>query len=156
MYFFYAINLMVITMKKFVILIVSAILVGSLFAIYMFRNIEQGIAKTTKENTATAFQVGVYRSIENAQNATQNLESSLIYQDNEYYRIFMAIYHDESIIELMKNYFQNQNIYLKEISVSEDFLTKLAKYESIIKKSNLNSYKEVNQNILDEFERSNK
>ena len=143
-------------MKKFFITILCAILMGSIFAFYMFQNIEPSIAKTVDNNTVTAFQVGVYSNYDNANTATKQYKSSLIYHDENYYRIFIALYHDESIIKLMQDYFHDTDVYLKEIPVPEEFLTVLSKYESLIKSSNIDDYDEVNQSVLNEFERIRK
>ncbi|MBR1413836.1 MAG: hypothetical protein IJ574_04120 [Bacilli bacterium] len=141
-------------MKKVLITILVAVLVGSLFAVYVFKNIEEGIALTTSNNEVTAFQVGVFSNYDNALKQANNFKSSIVVHDDNYYRVFIAMYHDEKIIKLMQDYYQDISIYLKRISVSDEFLTKLAKYESLINTSKLDNYDEVNQSILNEYNKT--
>ena len=141
-------------MKKVLITIVLAVLVGAAFAFYLFKNIEQSVAKTIDEKEATAFQTGVFSKYDNAVKASKQFKSSIIVQDDNYYRVFIAMFHDEEIINKMKNHFEGTNYYLKKITTTDEFLTKLSKYETLIKTSKINNYDEVNQSILNEYIKS--
>lgn len=142
-------------MKKVILIILLGILLGSGFAYYMFSNIEENVAAVISDNnTAIAFQVGVFSVYENANNASKNYDSSFIYQENSNYRVFIAIYQDQEIINLLKEYYaeKNINVYLKQINVNDSFQKDLGKYEKLLKESGyLDTYLSANKNILKAF-----
>lgn len=145
-------------MKKILIVSSLGILVGSLFAFYMFSNITKDTEIAMRESTnVTAFQVGVYSVYDNAKKVADTYNNSYIYNDDGKYRVFLAIYQDKEIIEYMKNYYSEKEIeiYLKEMSVDKDFLKQLNKYETLLKESDNNeTYIMANKNILGEFAKS--
>lgn len=142
-------------MKKVLFISLLGILIGSVFAFYMFSNIEKSVAAViSKDNTAIAFQVGVYSVRDNAINASKKYDSSFIYQDENNYRVFIAIYQDQEIINLLKEYYTKNNInfYLKQITINNKFLEELNKYEKLLKESgNIETYLSANKNILKTF-----
>ena len=142
-------------MKKIFALILLGILVGSLFAIYMFSNAKKSVANVIAEDsTVFAFQVGVYTIYDNALKAKKKYSSSYIYKDENNYRVFIAIYQDREIINALKDYYtsNNTNFYLKQINVNQKFLKELNKYEKLlIETGNIDTYLSANNNILKLF-----
>jgi len=145
-------------MRKFLLISLSGVLVGGAFALYMFSNIKETVATVVSEvNTVKAFQIGVFNVYDNALKLKETYSNSLVYQDGDKYRVFLAIYQDEEIINKMEKYYQNNNIniYLKEINTNEIFIEELKKYENLLKETNdLDTYNMANKNILELFEKT--
>lgn len=145
-------------MKKILMVSLGGILIGSIFAYFMFANIKKNTELAFKENkNVTAFQVGVYSIYDNAKKIADSHNNSFIYEDDGKYRVFLAIYQDQEIIEYMTDYFQEKKIdvYLKEMTVNENFLKELNKYETLLKETNdQTTYIMANKNILGEFAKS--
>ena len=111
-------------------------------------------AISKKEEVITLFQVGVFKDYNNAAFFSKTFPSSLIYKDNNYYRVIIAIsYHEETKLKL-ESIYQNSEIeyYEKEIRINKDFIEKISNYESIILKSNKEEViNNVNNSILNIF-----
>lgn len=142
-------------MKKIILISLSGIFIGSFFAYYMFSNINETVASVMEEQSIVkAFQIGVFNIYDNAKNLAESYEASFIYQDEDKYRVFLAIYQDSEIIDYMLNYYKSKNInvYLKEINTNESFIKELKKYENLLKKTNnKENYISANKNILKKF-----
>ena len=143
-------------MKKTILISLSGLLIGTVFALVMFKNVKTNVEAAIKETkTATIFQVGVFSVYDNALKEKNKYDYAYAYKDNDIYRVILAIYQDEEIISNLKNYYQNKNIniYLKEIIVSDKFYEELKKFEAILKETNdEKNYVIANKNILKKFE----
>ncbi len=135
-------------MKKNVILVIVSIVVGVLFAAFVL-NKEDIYAKS--EYNVFAFQVGAYEDYNNAEKNSSKLPSSIIVKENNLYKIYVAIYKNIDIVNKMIVYFENNgiNIYLKGITINEEFYNKLENYEDfIINSDDATVYNKINQSIL--------
>lgn len=144
-------------MKKICIVVLVAILIGFSFAIYIFNGIATTIEETNNDNKVYAFQVGVFSIYENAQKLALTFDNAYIYQDNDKYRVFLAIYQDPEIVSYMSDYYESKNVsvYLKNINPNDEFIEELNKYEVLLKKSNnKTNYIDANKNILATFRES--
>jgi len=145
-------------MKNFFVISLAGIMLGTIFALYMFSNINESVAMVIKEeNIATAFQVGVFSIYENALKVTNTYEDAYIYQDEDKYRVFLAIYQSPEIIKIMHDYYKTQNIdiYLKKITVNSEFFEELKNYEKLLNATNnINTYIKANKNILGAYKDS--
>jgi len=143
-------------MKKIILISLSGLLIGTVFALVMFKNVKTNVEAAIKETkTATIFQVGVFSVYDNALKEKNKYDYAYAYKDNDIYRVILAIYQDEEIISNLKKYYQNKNIniYLKEIIVSDKFYEELKKFEAILKETNdEKNYVIANKNILKKFE----
>lgn len=142
-------------MKKTILISLSGLLIGTVFALVMFKNVKTNVEAAIKETkTATVFQVGVFSVYDNALKEKNKYNYAYAYKDNDIYRVILAIYQDEEIISNLKKYYQNKNIniYLKEIIVSDKFYEELKKFEDILKETNdKKNYVIANKNILKKF-----
>ena len=142
-------------MKKFLLISASGILVGGIFALYMFKNIETDVLAVISSDTkVTAFQAGVFSVYDNAVKMQANYKNSYIYQEGNRYRVIIAVYKDSEIINKMQKYYQdnNEDIYLKEINDTNAFIDELNKYESLLKETeDIDTYINANKNILEAF-----
>ena len=143
-------------MKKVITTIIISIAVGVTFALFIFRNVNDEVQLAIKEeNLVTFFQVGVFKSEDNALNYMEQFNSSIIIKDNEYYRVIIAILDKDEAIEKEKQYFDSLgiNYYLKKESISDEkFLNKLQEYEELLISSSSDTYKTINSNILKLYE----
>ena len=122
-------------MKTYLKIIVGAILIGSIFAYLFYKDISsEVVAISNSEYEITLFQVGVFKSLENAQNYQSNFATSIIYEDNEYYRVIIGIsYHEENKVKL-ESYFTSKgiNYYERTIKMNEKFINSLTNYELVM------------------------
>lgn len=143
-------------MKKTILISLSGLLIGTVFALVMFKNVKTNVEAAIKETkTATVFQVGVFSVYDNVLKEKNKYDYAYAYKDNDIYRVILAIYQDEEIISNLKKYYQNKNIniYLKEIIVSDKFYEELKKFEDILKETNdEKNYVIANKNILKKFD----
>lgn len=138
-------------MKRNLVIFGLAVLVGSLFAVYIFSGIDKTMAKSIYDNTISLFQIGAYNEYENALSISQVYPNSIIIKENNYYKVFIALAHDKELVEKYEQYYQKKNInyYLKKANVSSECLEKINKYEQIILQStNLKEYDKINKSIL--------
>ena len=138
-------------MKKNIILITLSIIFGIVFTFFVL-NKQDTYAK--EEYLVYAFQVGAFEKEENAIDYVKYLPTSVIYREENLYKVFVAIHKDIDIINKMVVYFENNdiNVYLKSINVTKEFYINLNNYEEFIKKSdNTNVYNKINQSILNNW-----
>lgn len=142
-------------MKKTIVVILFAILIGCLGAFYFFKKDDAFIKSVSGEmDNYTFFQIGVFTNIDNA-NALAEKNNGIVIKDKEYYRVIISILYSPSSIIKMKNYLDNNkiNYYLKEYGVvDKEFINELNTYESIIIETNEESaFLEANNKILDKY-----
>ncbi len=130
-------------------------MIGGIFAFLFYKDIKKEVvALTTKENTISLFQVGVFEQIENAKNYQELYAPAIIYNTDNYYRVIVGIsYHEENKVKL-ESYFTNKGIkyIIKEIKVSDDFIKKMENYEVILIKTNKNEVIDnINESMLNMF-----
>lgn len=104
-----------------------------------------------------AFQVGVYTSLESATTYSTKYKNATIIQDNELYRVYVAILKDKNNIENMSRYLDRQGIdyYLKDLSISNKNLKKtLNEYENVMNNENEVVFLEINKMIMQTYKES--
>ena len=118
-------------MKKYLKILGVAIIFGGLLAYLFYYDINKEVrAISKKEEVVTLFQVGVFKDYNNATFFSKTFPSSLIYKDNNYYRVIIAIsYHEETKLKL-ESIYQNSEIeyYEKEIRINKDFIEKISNF----------------------------
>ena len=138
-----------IAIKTYVKILIGSCIIGGLLAFLFYKDITKEVnAITKKEDILYLFQVGVFENENNANNYLTNYPSGIIYKDNNYYRVIIAIAHNIEALEYEKKYFNNLgiNYYIKEIKSDKELVNKLNNYENIIVKS---TNREVINNIND-------
>lgn len=143
-------------MKKYIVVVISAILIGSVFAYYIFYiTDEDTVLAMNEEEKVYLFQLGVFTSLENANAKKEESGSAIIKQINEYYYVYGAVYSDIYLVSTLKDYYDENNIdyAIKETIISSDFLTELQSYEELlIESDNMDVILKANQIILDKFD----
>lgn len=143
-------------MKKTLLTILGAILVGFGLGLFFFKKFDTNIeALATSVKSIYAVQVGVYKNIDNAKDVANKMEG-IVVLDNDYYRVYIDIIKDKEILNLREEYYKNNNInyYLKIINPSKEFITKLDDYEIILKNTSISADKigVVREKILKEYQ----
>lgn len=143
-------------MKKTLLTILGAILVGFGLGLFFFKKFDTNIeALATSVKSIYAVQVGVYKNIDNAKDVANKMEG-IVVLDNDYYRVYIDIIKDKEILNLREEYYKNNNInyYLKIINPSKEFITKLDDYEIILKNTSISADKIriVREKILKEYQ----
>lgn len=139
-------------MKKKFIIISSFLVIISIFVCFCY-------VKNSKEINSDyvvfAIQTGAYKDYNKAMLESKKIKpSSVIYEDN-YYKVYSAIYKNLDLLNEMVVYLEDNDtdVYLKNISVSEEFYRKLDNYERVILNSSDDMLEKVNKLILDEYEK---
>ena len=148
--------MLVIIMKKTLLTILGAILVGFGLGLFFFKKFDTNIeALATSVKSIYAVQVGVYKNIDNAKDVANKM-GGIVVLDNDYYRVYIDIIKDKEILNSREEYYKNNNInyYLKIINPSKEFITKLDDYEIILKNTSISADKirVVREQILKEYQ----
>ena len=143
-------------MKKTLLTILGAILVGFGLGLFFFKKFDTNIeALATSVKSIYAVQVGVYKNIDNAKDVANKMEGIVVLV-NDYYRVYIDIIKDKEILNSREEYYKNNNInyYLKIINPSKEFITKLDDYEIILKNTSISAdkIKVVREQILKEYQ----
>lgn len=142
-------------MKKYIVVIVLAVVIGSVFAYFIFSSTSSDIALAMSEDEKVyLFQLGVFSSSENAEKKKVECDTAIVEKINEYYYVYGAVYSDIYLVSMLKDYYDESNIdySVKETIVSSEFLSELQSYEELLKESgNMSVILRTNQIILDKF-----
>ena len=142
-------------MKKYLKIIIGAVLVGSIFAYVFYRDIKKEVnAVMNTVNKIYLFQVGVFKNEKNASNFQNDFKSSIVYYDNEYYRVLIAATTSNENKEKLINLFTNQSIkyFIKEMNCKEELQSKLINYEAVLNETDSRQVIDnINQSMLDIF-----
>ena len=137
-------------MKKIIISITSAIIIGGLLALYFFnKSFQNGNNNSEELRMAQAFQIGAFTKYDNAYNLA-NQSNGIVIRDNDIYRVYIALLSDKKAINIIKGYYESKgiNYYLKNILVSSSFIKEIGIYEKMIIKNNASTYDVINKDVL--------
>lgn len=104
-----------------------------------------------------AFQVGVYTNLDAAITYSSKYEDAIIIEDNELYRVYVAILKDQDNIENMSKYLNTHGIdyYLKDISINNKEVKKeIQGYESLMDNESEVVFLEINKMIMETYKES--
>ncbi len=137
-------------MKKTLKIICFSSIVGVLLAGLFFFTIKEK-AEAKNKPVLYAFQVGVFKNLENANSYKNRFSSSKIVYDGEYYRIFIGITIDNK--EYLSTLFDQKkyNYYVKEIETTEEFAEEIKKYDALFKKSSEESQTQILIKMLESY-----
>lgn len=143
-------------MKSYFKIGLIAVFIGGIIAFLFYKDINNKVkALVKKDETISLFQIGVFKDKENANKFSEENKPSIIYNDDNYYRVIMAVsYSNEAKIK-MESYLKSKNIdyYIKEINVNKDFIETLKNYETVLLKSNNDEVlNNINNNVLKLFD----
>ncbi|MCI8575311.1 MAG: hypothetical protein HFI09_02465 [Bacilli bacterium] len=141
-------------MKKTILTVLFAFLLGGVLSGLAIYELKDKLNFTLDDNTVTAFQVGVYKSFENAQKASENHPGSITIKDGDYFRVFIGVAKGTDWTTSLESYYLSKNVvvYPKEVKVTSSFIKELSKYEPLITKTDSAIYDEINGEILKKME----
>ena len=139
-------------MKKTLIIIMLALISGIAISFFVYFKINRTFK--IEEDLITVFQVGVFKNKINALSEAKKY-NGIVHNDKNYYRVYIAAYQNDEIINKMKKYYDNKGIvtYLKKIRTSEDYLNTINKYENLLQNSNDEEiYPNLNKLLINKLE----
>lgn len=142
-------------MKRFLIVSFMALLVGGLFAYFMFdSNVSNSVSVGSSYN-AKAFQIGVFSREENAIRVAA-LNQGIVVPEGDLYRVYIAILNDKDAISYLEEYYGSVgiNYYIRDINVSSEFLDKIRESEEKIKSCDNKNCSNIALSILNKYEES--
>lgn len=134
------------------IVVLCATLIGGGAAFYLFNKIVVK-AESSNESLVSAFQIGAFTNYNNAIKVSDR-NNGIIVKDDDIYRVFVAVLHNQEAINILKKYYQEigLNYYLKEISVSKSFVDEIREEEMLLINSSSDTYVTLNSEILHKYE----
>lgn len=133
---------------------ILAIVLGIIFGYYMFDG-EIYLSNILNKSDYVGFQVGVYTDLENASKIKEKYEGSVLIKDEELYRVYYAILHNNKNIQVMERHLQNSNInyYLKDLEIVDmNLIAEISNLESLMVDANNPLFLELNKKILNSYE----
>jgi hypothetical protein len=144
-------------MKKIIIPLISAIVIGLLLGKYFFSQYEGKIEKVFQSDEKIyVLQQGVYSSIENVKKYVTKLDYYITHHDGDYYRVYAAITHNKDNVSRLEEYFvsKGNDIYVREVTTNNmEFLELLKQYDLLFESSNGdNELLQIEKQVLSKYE----
>lgn len=141
-------------MKKTMRTVLCAFFVGVMLSVITILDLQGKLSYFESKNVVTAFQVGVYKSKENAIKVQGQYPGSIFVFDGEYYRVYIGVAKDETCEKLLESYYlqQNLNVIPKEIEVTNQFFQEINQYEKQISKDDMELFEKMNQEMMKKLE----
>jgi len=148
-------------MKKILILLGCPILLGVVFALYVYKEYNSKVElpiKTNELTTVYLLQIGAYKNEDNVIKISKNLPNYLVEKIGEIYHVYVGIVKNKENIDKIKEFYKvfGNNIYVRDIQITDlELLEMITEYEKILIQTNkkevvytinkelLNKYKEV-------------
>lgn len=138
-------------MKKTLKIVFFSSLLGVVLAGLFFFNIKDK-AEAKNKPILYAFQVGVFKNKENANNYRNRFSLGKVVYDGEYYRIYIGVTVDNK--EMLASIFDEENYsyYIKELETTETVLNEIKKYDELLVKSNEENRMLIIKNMLESYQ----
>ncbi len=138
-------------MKKTLKIIFFSSLLGVVLAGVFFFNIKEK-AEAKNKPILYAYQVGVFKNQENANNYKSRFPLGKIIFDGEYYRLFVGITIENK--PLLSTIFDKEkySYYIKEIEITEEFALEIKKYDALLSKSKEENQLPILKQMLESYE----
>ena len=140
---------------KIMIFSFLALLIGGLFAYFMFDTGVSHSVSISSNYNAKAFQIGVFSREENAIRVAA-LNQGIVVPDGNLYRVYIAILNDKDAISYLEQYYGSVgiNYYIRDINVSSEFLDNIRESEEKIKSCDNKNCSNIALSILNKYEES--
>ncbi len=138
-------------MKK-VFPVLLAVIVGGVCAFFLFKKVES-VNSLSLEGNATAIQIGVFTRQENAK-AMAIKYGGIVKEDSGLFRVYYSVLSKKENIDYITEKLKEKgiNYYLKRITVSENVLNELDKYETLMESTKDEVKMDVNSKALRAYE----
>lgn len=143
-------------MKKNILIFIIALTIGSLIAsVIYYKSFQDNELIAKKDLSVKAFQIGVYTNYDNALKIAER-NNGIVVSDEEYYRVYVALLNDLDAIKKLEEYYKDIGLkyYLKEVTVTQEFLDTIVEDEELIKNSSSETYTTINTDVLMKYEES--
>ena len=130
-----------------------AIILGIIFGYYIFDG-EFHLSNILNKSNYIGFQIGVYNDYETAEKIKSRFDGSVLIQDEELFRVYYAILHNDKNIEQMERHLQKENInyYLKELKINDmSLISELTSIENLMDDASGSLFLELNKKILSSY-----
>ena len=142
-------------MKTYMKILIFSVLIGTVIAIIFYKDIKREVnAIIKKDDIIYLFQVGVFKSEENALEFQENYDYSIIYNDKEYYRVVIGVSTSKDAKEILTNYFNKyfDDYYIKEVKASKSLINELVAFEIVLLKTSKDEViSSINKSMLKTF-----
>lgn len=144
-------------MKKVIITILLAITIGISFAIFMYHKYYDDTITVSNEvkEMGYAIQIGVFNNYDNALKLKDKYDGIII-NDNDKYRVYVAIIKDSNILLKVKKYYNDLGLsyYVKQIPIPSNIIDTINKEEQELLNSDQTKYSKILKNVLKEYEKN--
>lgn len=125
-----------------------AIIIGCGLAFFIFRKVEKNTFES-EEGNAVAVQIGVFKTLENANKMKENY-GGVVFEDEGLYRVYYSILNRDENIEFITDYLNKKgiNYYLKDLNLNNDVIKESDEYETLMTKTNEESKLSINEKLL--------
>lgn len=141
-------------LKKYLIPIFLAIGIGFVFGLISFKKFEENIndIMTGESKKLVAFQVGVFNNLENA-NEKATTCNGLVINDQDMYRVYVAVVSDGEAKESVKKYYENKGIdyYIRNLEYDEDIYNEIKEYEALLMATSVEYYEEILKTMVNVY-----
>lgn len=144
--------MLVMKMKLYMKILLGASIVGGILAFFFYLDINKEVqAIGKKDDIIYLFQAGVFKIEENAYNFASNFEVSLVYKDEEYYRVIIGVAYGDDVKNKLEDFFDSLGIqyFLKKLKVENELIATIKSYEEVlIKTTKTEVIYSINDNML--------
>ena len=139
--------------KKFIPYLL-AIFLGIVFGYYIFDG-EIHLSNILNKSDYKGFQIGVYTDYDKALAIKEKYAGSILIKDEELFRVYYAILHNDKNIQLMERYLNDNkiNYYIKDLEINDmEVINEISSIESLMAEANDSLFIELNKKILLSYE----
>ena len=144
-------------MKKFLLSVLLAILVGGTFGFIIFKKYSNNTITVASilDKKVYAIQIGVFDNIDNAKTLI-NKYGGIIVPDNNKYRVYIALVSSSNVLTILKEYYDDLDIsyYVKQIDVDDNILELINNAEDLLIATTKDNYDSIINNVLKEYEKT--
>lgn len=141
-------------LKKYIMPIVLAVLIGFGFGIFSFKKFENGINNiiNREDKQLVAFQVGVFNDLENA-NIKANSCNGIVINDQDMYRVYVAVTTEGEAKKVVKDYYETKGIdyYIRNLNYDENLYNEIKEYEALLMATKNEYYEEILKKMVNVY-----
>ena len=123
-------------MKKYFILIVISLIIGFFLSIFVINQYSdnKGIVVYKEGHELYFFKYGEFKSKEEMENNTINLENYIYKNDADIYKVYIAITKNADNVDKIKKYYSKYSLEVEKFYISNDkFVKKIDDLDNILK-----------------------
>jgi len=144
-------------MRKILVPLISAIVIGLILGKYLFSQYEKKVDTVFQtDETIYVLQQGVYSTSENVEKYTSTLDYYIVHHDDKYYRVYVAITHNKDNVDILEEYYMSKgnDIYVRELTTNNlEFLELIKQYDLLLQSSSgENELLQIEKQILSKYE----